>query len=225
MEEEKDNLSQLPQQQSATTTPDAKSPMVSNESATIKDKKKLVRRAFSMPRNLFRLSRRVKVSSSASNDKNAVTNADTTNQSAETNRDEHKLNVENVENNKHRTLPVSSSSSTEPTNEQSKQQPHLADAKPQSEQDNKHRLFRRSTWKKFLLTRFILQTINLKVNWVFPPLHHFALSGSVLQVASYGLSSSPRRTNHLMQRIASLNLKCKCVLIESKNVVENTSGS
>lgn len=156
---------------------------ISNEIANVtnafKEKKKLVRRAFSMPRNLFRLSRRIKISNSAttakistSTDANAsITTATTTtktaptaiscNQSVQTNCDEQtKLSMENAENNKHRTLPVSSSSSSEMSQSDAKQQ-HSTDAKP--EQDNKHRLFRRSTWKKFLFSRFILQSINLKV--------------------------------------------------------------
>ncbi|XP_055318006.1 ubiquitin carboxyl-terminal hydrolase 31 [Sitodiplosis mosellana] len=152
---------------------------ISNEIANVthafKEKKKLVRRAFSMPRNLFRLSRRIKISSSASTAAKISTpiDANTTaasaaaiscNQSVQTNCDEqnNKLNMENAENNKHRTLPVSSSSSSQMSQSDAKQQQkhHLPEAKP--EQDNKHRLFRRSTWKKFLFTRFILQSISLK---------------------------------------------------------------
>lgn len=141
-----------------------------------KEKKKLVRRAFSMPRNLFRLSRRVKNTNSSStpntasstdaNPKTPASNSNSCNQAVQTNSDEEtKLNMENAVNNKQKTLPVSSSS-TEMSNMNSKQQQqqqHLPEAKTQSEQDNKHRLFRRSTWKKFLFSRFILQSINLKV--------------------------------------------------------------
>lgn len=89
---------------------------VQNESG--KEKKKSIRRAFSMPRNPFRLSRRVKSTNAANgNEQNAetmaaaVTSADGGNQS---------LNGVSVP----------------------EQQPR--------EQDNKHRIFRRSAWKKFL---------------------------------------------------------------------------
>lgn len=94
----------------------AESVAVQNESG--KEKKKSIRRAFSMPRNPFRLSRRVKITNTAnSNEQNAETTAaaligaDAGNQS---------MNGNSVP----------------------EQQPH--------EQDNKHRIFRRSAWKKFL---------------------------------------------------------------------------
>lgn len=202
-EDQKDHMSNQQHQQqqqdtkiAANSNPNVKSnSTISNEIANVtnafKEKKKLVRRAFSMPRNLFRLSRRIKISNSSTTtkistsiDENSSTTTTTTtaavvaaiscNQLVQTNCDEqNKLNMENVENNKHRTLPVSSSSSSEMSHsdvkQQQQQQPppppqqqHLPEAKP--EQDNKHRLFRRSTWKKFLFSRFILQSINLKVN-------------------------------------------------------------
>lgn len=185
------HMTQQQQQQSSQTVSKSSTANVNtNPNSTIskdiasvtnafKEKKKLVRRAFSMPRNLFRLSRRVKNTNSSStantasstdaNPKTPASNSNSCNQAVQTNSDEEtKLNMENVVNNKPKTLPVSSSS-TEMSNMNSKQQKqqqqqqHLPEAKTQSEQDNKHRLFRRSTWKKFLFSRFILQSINLKV--------------------------------------------------------------
>lgn len=100
----------------------AASVAVHNESG--KEKKKSIRRAFSMPRNPFRLSRRVKCTNAANgHEQNAETTAaaligaDAGNQS------------------------MNGNSEPEPEPEQ-QQQPH--------EQDNKHRIFRRSAWKKFL---------------------------------------------------------------------------
>lgn len=148
-----------------------------NVTNAFKEKKKLVRRAFSMPRNLFRLSRRVKSTSSStaaktpSADVNTSStpssNSNSCSQAVQTNSDgENKLNMENVANGTSRTLPVSSSSTEISNVEQKQQQQHLPEAKTQPEPDNKHRLFRRSTWKKFLFSRFILQSINLKVIFV-----------------------------------------------------------
>lgn len=186
-EDQKDHTSQQQQQQqstqsntkvSATANANPNS-TISNElvnmTQAFKEKKKLVRRAFSMPRNLFRLSRRVKnTTNSATTAKNASSDTNTSikasnncNQSVQTISidEQNKLNLEHTDNNKHRTLPVSSSSS-EMSQQQQQQQQYLPEAKPQTEQDNKHRLFRRSTWKKFLFTRFILQSINLKVKLI-----------------------------------------------------------
>lgn len=157
---------------------------ISNELANMtqafKDKKKLVRRAFSMPRNLFRLSRRVKNNASSTNTvtKNVsppTSDTQTTNTTTTTTSSSNSCNqsvqtqvtgdptkssaTERMD--KCRTLPVSSSKSTEMSQNQPQ---HLPEAKPHSEQDNKHRLFRRSTWKKFLFSRFIVQSLNLKVN-------------------------------------------------------------
>lgn len=143
---------------------------IANVTHALKEKKKLVRRAFSMPRNLFRLSQRVKISNSAtatkiSSQTNANSSETTTptitttesvasmsnscNQTVQINSNEqNKLNLENEESNTHRTLPVSS---------------EMAHTENKPDQDNKHRIFRRSTWKKFLFSRFILHSINLKV--------------------------------------------------------------
>lgn len=187
-----------PPSNAKTTTKSNANSTISNELANMtqafKDKRKLVRRAFSMPRNLFRLSRRVKNNANSANTvtKNATT-SDTQTQTTATTTTEAATKTPNSCNqsvqtqpitddpsepsaeqrmDKCRTLPVSSSKSTE----MSQQQHHLPEAKPQSEQDNKHRLFRRSTWKKFLFTRFIVQSLNLKVSTAYSfPLNTLAI--------------------------------------------------
>lgn len=145
---------------------------ITNDSAYVtnafKEKKKTVRRAFSIPRNLFRLSRRNKMSDSATAVRISspiATNTSTIcNQSVQNSNEKTKLSTENADNNKHQTLPVSSLTGDMLSDSNSKQKHSIA--KPQPEEDNNHRLFRRSTWKKFLFSRFIIQTINLKVIFV-----------------------------------------------------------
>lgn len=107
---------------------------------------KLIRRAFSMPRNPFRLSRRAKNATSStivetsvasvngndttSNEHNLGNNDDACNQSVDS--------AGSSETTKRSTLPVGAMM-------ENRQQ------KTEIEQDNKHRLFRRSAWKKFLI--------------------------------------------------------------------------
>lgn len=162
---------QQEQQSNAKISPNSNATStISNELANMtqafKDKKKLVRRAFSMPRNLFRLSRRVK-NNTNSTDTVATKNASSDGTKAASvqtntitdNDESEKSNVKSAD--KCQTLPAQQS-------KQKQNQQHLPEAKPQTEQDNKHRLFRRSTWKKFLSSRFIVQSLNLKVNTIFP---------------------------------------------------------
>lgn len=107
-------------QSQQTTQSNNKNSIVAVHNESCKEKKKSIRRAFSMPRNPFRLSRRVKCANAANgHEQNAETTAaaligaDDGNQSMNGN--------------------------SEP---EQQQQPHG--------QDNKHRIFRRSAWKKFL---------------------------------------------------------------------------
>lgn len=210
-EDQIDHMSQQQQQRdtktAANTNANPNSGITNELANVIKEKKKLVRRAFSMPRNLFRLSRRVKISNSATSTKistgsdanSPTTPSDACNQSKQIDsNDQNKLNAENVENIKHRTLPVSSSSSdmshlaTKPN--------HFPEAKP--EQDNKHRLFRRSTWKKFLFARFILQSINLKVISIILFCYfrrYFSVDSQMRQIVCL----SPRRSLIYRSKISS----------------------
>lgn len=206
-DDQKDHMTQQPpesssqqqQQQSNTKTTSTAnanpSSIISNELANMthafKEKKKLVRRAFSMPRNLFRLSRRVKnnntnnntnadtaVKNASSDAKPSIKTSNSCNQSVQTGSidEENQLNLDHSDNNKHRTLPVSLESS------EVSQQPYPPEAKPHTEQDNKHRLFRRSTWKKFLFSRFILQSINLKVRLVLLRIYYYFISIIIINI-------------------------------------------
>lgn len=85
-----------------------------------KEKKKSIRRAFSMPRNPFRLSRRVKITNTANN------------------------NEQNAETTAAALIGADAGNQSMNGNSMPEQQQQL------HEQDNKHRIFRRSAWKKFL---------------------------------------------------------------------------
>lgn len=153
------NAKTLPNSNLSATTTTTISNELANMTQAFKEKKKLVRRAFSMPRNLFRLSRRVKNNTTNSTDTTTVT-ANDCNQSIDPNQSNRTECAE-----KPQTLPASPHT-TKMTQEQKQSTTTTPPPPqpPQSEQDNKHRLFRRSTWKKFLFSRFIVQTLNLKVN-------------------------------------------------------------
>lgn len=117
-----------------------------------KEKKK-VRRAFSMPRNPFRLSRRFK-----SKDQNHD------NESVKSNLKMNNCNKQTTMEDKSKTLPSTAITRTEGGLEQQQQRNH-------NEQDNKHRMFRRSAWKKFL-SRIAQQmtAVNIGVS-VHPSFH------------------------------------------------------
>lgn len=205
-------LSPIQTSKSKTSTTNANSTIgneLANMTQAFKDKKKLVRRAFSMPRNLFRLSRRINKSATAKEStvakesvtSSAIPTTNSCNQSVQTvNIDEQTThsNAEHTDHNKkHHTLPVTSTTAKE-MNSQQKQQQYLPEAKPHSESDNKHRLFRRSTWKKFLFSRFILQSINLKVN------HNINFSISISISNFYSLRAPPILNLHSLFDIVLL---------------------
>lgn len=152
------DASQSQQKQQTTHTENE----VLNES---KGKKRNIRRAFSMPRNPFRLSRRVKITTIAKNDQ--IVEGDDTIMAPATNncnQSFHSIdgNCNGSNNNsttvtivKNNTLPTGTTTATmngttnilytgasQSQSQQKQQQEH--------EQDNKHRMFRRSAWKKFL---------------------------------------------------------------------------
>lgn len=107
---------------------------VPNDASTQKEKNKLVRRALSMPRNLFRLSRRVKLTSSTKTaaHKNATksdTNPTTTDHSASD------------------TTCGTDTDNVHVQLNESSEAPTISD---KSLQSKRNRLFHRSTWKRFL---------------------------------------------------------------------------
>lgn len=114
-----------------------------------KEKKK-VRRAFSMPRNPFRLSRRIKLKSEQSQHQNNLN---------ECSKDDSMTNTTIISTittmeDKSKTLPSPSTKMGE-----SEQQHHQ---KNNNEQDNKYRMFRRSAWKKFL-SRIAQQVTSVNI--------------------------------------------------------------
>lgn len=118
---------------------------ISNDVTAQKEKNKLVRRALSMPRNLFRLSRRGKLANSlnSSNQHNNTTN-DASNIGSHT-----AITVNgNVANAANATLP----SKLNGLSDISEHSINTHKDGNKSQQNKQNRLFHRSTWKK-LLTR------------------------------------------------------------------------
>lgn len=165
---------QQQQQQQATQPNSIMTNEISNITNVINEKKKLVRRAFSMPRNLFRLSCRLKNSNKPiqpkihANDvppKTLTTNTTTVttttvscNQSAQTDNLNDKP-IEIMENVKSITPSSSSLNETVPEINVDSTKLNQCAGKSQQHQQSGHRLFRRSAWKKFL--QRISQQISL----------------------------------------------------------------
>lgn len=120
---------------------------ITNDATAHKAKHKLVRRALSMPRNLFRLSRRVKLTNSSkstkqrnfsNNEKNAAELEQTMNGKGYSDADAITSETFNGSSDSN------DSSFKSQSNEEKSQQ------RWQQQQSTRNRLFHRSTWKKFL---------------------------------------------------------------------------
>lgn len=151
----------------ATSTPSTQTSTISSElvavTNAIKEKKKIIRRAFSMPRNPFRLSKRVKITNAT----NKSTSMDTTttkatmsngcHQSVQTNSDDDELNAMKtvILQHKNNTLPSTltehETAKATVNGKIAQSLTEMSDSEQQQQQkDSKYRMFRRSAWKKFL---------------------------------------------------------------------------
>lgn len=124
----------------------------------IKEKKKIIRRAFSMPRNPFRLSKRVKITNattkSTSMDATATTpSSQNRGKSAQTadSADEEAATVQNKNNTLPSTLNEHETATATVNGKINHSLMEMSHSEQQQQKDNsKYRMFRRSAWKKFL---------------------------------------------------------------------------